>query len=229
MLTLKDVYAGYGKTTVVHGVSAQVDPQRSLAVLGFNGAGKTTLLRSIVGLLKPMKGTIEFDGTDITSMPAHKRIRMGMAYVAQGQQSFGELTAHENLKLLADDYRDGAKRIDDALDLFPALKEVLNRRAGLLSGGQRQQLAIARALLSKPTLLLLDEPTEGIQPSVVQHIERNISDLVESGLTVVLVEQHVGFAVQACDDYLIMMSGRAAARGTGGAQALDDVREAMVI
>ena len=154
----------------------------------------------------------------------------GLAYVPQGQQSFGQLTTAENLQLVADGKRNGPALIDEALDLFPALRDLLTRRAGLLSGGQRQQLAIARALITEPRLLILDEPTEGIQPSVVAEIERTILALTgRGGLSVLLVEQHVGFALNAAGRYYVLASGRVTAEGTGGTTASTDVRAAMAI
>lgn len=230
MLELIDVHAGYGRTDVLHGVSLKVPTDGVAAVMGHNGAGKTTLLRSVVGLLKVRRGQVLLDGQDVTSWAPHKRIRAGLAYVPQGQQSFGQLTTAENLQVVADGRARGKELIDEALDLFPALKTLLQRRAGLLSGGQRQQLAIARALITEPRLLILDEPTEGIQPSVVAEIERTILELTaRGGLSVLLVEQHVGFAVGAAGAYSVLASGRVTAQGDGGAGAADRVREALAI
>ena len=152
---------------MIHGVTVEVPPQGVAAVMGHNGAGKTTLLRAAVGLLPVRSGRVLLDGEDVTGLAPHKRVRRGLAYVPQGQQSFGQMTTAENLQLVADGKRNGPALIDEVLDLFPVLRDLLTRRAGLLSGGQRQQLAIARALITEPRLLILDEPTEGIQPSVV--------------------------------------------------------------
>ena len=198
--------------------------------MGHNGAGKTTLLRAAVGLLPVRSGRILLDGEDVTGLAPHKRVRRGLAYVPQGQQSFAQLTTAENLQLVADGKRNGPALIDEVLDLFPALRDLLTRRAGLLSGGQRQQLAIARALITEPRLLILDEPTEGIQPSVVAEIERTILALTgRGGLSVLLVEQHVGFALNAAGRYYVLASGRVTAEGTGGTTASTDVRAAMAI
>ncbi|MBD7980315.1 MULTISPECIES: urea ABC transporter ATP-binding subunit UrtE [Oerskovia] len=230
MLEITDLHVGYGRTEVLHGVDLSVPPDGVAAVLGHNGAGKTTLLRAVVGLLKVRTGTVSFDGTDITRLPTFERVRRGLAYVPQGQQAFGDLTAKENLQLVADTRRDGARRTDEALDLFPALRGLLDRRAGLLSGGQRQQLAIARALVTAPRLLILDEPTEGIQPSVVTEIEDAILSLTEAGgLSVLLVEQHVGFALGAAERFVVLESGRVSAEGEGGASAEADVRAMMAV
>ncbi len=230
MLRMEDVDIAYGRTTVVHGVSIEVPADGVAAVMGHNGAGKTTLLRAAVGLLPARSGRILLDGEDVTALPPNRRVRRGLAYVPQGQQSFGQLTTAENLRVVADGRPRGAALVDEALDLFPALKGLLGRRAGLLSGGQRQQLAIARALITEPRLLILDEPTEGIQPSVVAEIERTILDLTRrGGLSVLLVEQHVGFALDAAGRYYVLAAGRVTAEGSGGTGAATDVRTAMAI
>jgi urea transport system ATP-binding protein len=230
VLEFDDVHVGYGRSIVLHGVSASVTRDGVSAVMGHNGAGKSTLLRAAVGLLRPRSGTIRLAGEDITRRAPHERVARGMAYVPQGQQSFQHLTTQENLQLVADGRKNGKRSMDDALELFPALKGLLERRAGLLSGGQRQQLAIARALITEPTLLLLDEPTEGIQPSVVAEIEATILGLVaRGGLSVLLVEQHVGFALRAAERYYVLESGRVTSTGAGGESAQPAVRAALSV
>lgn len=230
MLTLTGIHAGYGRTTVVHGVSVEVPAGGVAAVMGHNGAGKTTLLRAAVGLLQPRAGRILLDGEDITRLRPNERVKRGVGYVPQGQQCFPQLTTEENLQLVADTRRDGKKLIAGMLGLFPALSGLLSRRAGLLSGGQRQQLAIARALITQPRILILDEPTEGIQPTVVAEIEQTILSLTaREGLSILLVEQHVGFALAAASRYYVMEAGRITSSGDGGAGALDQVRAAMAI
>ncbi|WP_030156216.1 urea ABC transporter ATP-binding subunit UrtE [Glycomyces sp. NRRL B-16210] len=230
MLRLRELSCGYGRSAVVHGVNLHIGPDEVVSVMGHNGAGKTTLLRAVVGLIPAMSGGVELDGADVTRRPANRRVKAGMAYVPQGQQCFAHLTAGENLRLVADGRKKGKALIDAQLDLFPALRPLLGRQAGLLSGGQRQQLAIARALITEPRLLILDEPTEGIQPNVVAEIESTIVDLARrGGLSVLLVEQHLGFALQAADRYYVLRSGRVASEGATGVGAEPRVREAMSI
>jgi len=230
MLEINTVRAGYDRTTVLHGVTVKVPKDGVAAVLGHNGAGKSTLLRAAMGLIKPTGGTMLLDGEDITSLAPHQRVARGMAYVPQGQQSFPHLTTAENLQLVADGRPDGKEAIAEALDLFPVLRELSARRAGLLSGGQRQQLAIARALVTRPRLLLLDEPTEGIQPSVVAEIEETILALARrGGLSVLLVEQHVGFAMRAAQHYYVLEAGRVTSSGEGGTGAEQSVRAALSV
>ena len=228
MLEIIDIDAGYGRTKVLHGVTIPSSAS-VVSILGHNGAGKTTLLRATIGLIRPTRGTILFEGEDVTHLAPNKRVKRGMAYVPQGQQSFGQLTTMENLQLIADRRRNGKAKIAEMLERFPALAQFATRKAGLLSGGQRQQLAIARALITEPKLLILDEPTEGIQPTIVAEIEETIIGLAEEGLSVLLVEQHIGFALEAADQYAVLASGHVTQEGSGGSAALDAVREAMVI
>ncbi|MEV5491945.1 urea ABC transporter ATP-binding subunit UrtE [Streptomyces bobili] len=230
MLQIENVRVGYQRSTVLHGVSVEVPADGVAAVLGHNGAGKSTLLRAAVGLLTPSAGTVRLDGEDITRRKPHERVARGMAYVPQGQQAFPHLTTAENLQLVADGRRRGREAVAEALDLFPALRAFSSRRAGLLSGGQRQQLAIARALVTEPRILLLDEPTEGIQPSVVAEIEETILALAaRGGLSVLLVEQHVGFAMRAAQRYYVLEAGRVTSSGAGGRDAERSVREALSV
>ncbi|MFC9763882.1 urea ABC transporter ATP-binding subunit UrtE [Rhodococcus jostii] len=228
MLELENIRAGYGRTEVIHGVSLTVPSDGVAAVMGHNGAGKTTLLRAAVGLIKVDSGRVLFDGEDVTARRPSARVARGLAYVPQGQQSFGQLTTAENLQVVADGRKRGKELVGEVLDLFPALRGLLDRRAGLLSGGQRQQLAIARALITEPKMLILDEPTEGIQPSVVAEIERTIMELTRrGGLGVLLVEQHIGFALESAESYYVLESGRVTSSGAGGAAPGSDVRTAV--
>ncbi|WP_435215011.1 urea ABC transporter ATP-binding subunit UrtE [Streptomyces sp. bgisy034] len=230
MLEISSVHAGYDRTIVLHGVTVSVPKDGVATVLGHNGAGKSTLLRTAMGLIRPRSGSVLLDGEDITRLAPHQRVARGMAYVPQGQQSFPHLTTAENLQLVADGRTGGKQAVADALDLFPVLRELSGRRAGLLSGGQRQQLAIARALITRPKLLLLDEPTEGIQPSVVAEIEETILALTRrGGLSVLLVEQHVGFAMRAAEHYYVLEAGRVTSSGEGGTGAEQTVRAALSV
>ena len=231
MLRIEGLHSGYGRSKVVLGVDLDVPRDGVLAVLGHNGAGKTTILRTAAGLLKPSRGRVLLDGEDVTRLSPAARVARGLGYVPQGNQAFPDLTAHENLLLVADLRRgDGRVAMAEALDLFPALVPVLPRRAGLLSGGQRQQLAIARALVGRPRMLMLDEPTEGIQPTVVRQIEEIVTALAgRDGLSVLLVEQHVGFAIRVADVYAVIEAGRVGSSGAAGAGTAGAVRELMTI
>ena len=226
MLEIVGVTAGYGRSMVLSDVTVSVPRGGGAAIMGHNGAGKTTLLRVAVGLIPVKSGKVLLDGEDITKLPPNKRVRRGIGYVPQGQLCFPQMTTLENLQLISK----SKSEIDGVLDTFPVLADFLQRPAGLLSGGQRQQLSIARTLLTKPRLLILDEPTEGIQPNVVAEIEQTIVDLTaRDNLTVLLVEQHVGFALRSTDSYYVLESGRITGSGTGGAAALDEVRAAMAV
>ena len=226
MLELVGVTAGYGRSTVLFDVDLSVPAGGAVSIMGLNGAGKTTLLRVAVGLLPVRTGTVRLDGEDVTGTRPNRRVRNGLGYVPQGQLCFPQMTTLENLQLVST----ARSEIDEVLDTFPALTDLLGKRAGLLSGGQRQQLAIARTLLTKPRLLILDEPTEGIQPNVVAEIERVIVELTRRGdLTVVLVEQHVGFALRSTDSYYVLESGRITGSGRAGEDSLDEVRAAMLV
>jgi urea transport system ATP-binding protein len=226
MLEMVGVTAGYGRTMVLDDIDLAVPRGGGAAVMGHNGAGKTTLLRVAVGLVPVRSGRVLLDGEDVTKERPSRRVRRGLGYVPQGQLCFPQMTTLENLQLVSN----ARPEIDEVLDTFPALTSVLSRRAGLLSGGQRQQLAIARTLLTKPRLLILDEPTEGIQPNVVAEIEQVIVELTRRGdLTVLLVEQHVGFALGAAGQYYVLESGRVTRSGAGGADQEADVRAAMAL
>ncbi len=226
MLELKGVTAGYGRSMVLNDVSIDIPRGGAAAIMGHNGAGKTTLLRVAVGLLPVKQGQVLLDGEDVTKLRPNARVRRGLGYVPQGQLCFPQMTTLENMQLVTR----VKSEIDDVLDTFPALGGLLGRRAGLLSGGQRQQLAIARTLLTKPRMLILDEPTEGIQPNVVAEIEQVVVGLSQRGdLSVLLVEQHVGFALRMTDKYYVLESGRVTSSGAGGVGAEGAVRAAMAV
>ena len=234
MLAVENIDVAYRRSQVLFRVSMEVPDGGLVCVMGRNGVGKTTLLNTVMGVLKPSAGRIRWEGRDITSMRPHERIRAGIGYAPQGHPTFPQLTVAENLAVVVESSvggrAGGAAGVDDALDLFPRLRPLLTRKAGFLSGGQAQQLALARALVTRPRLLILDEPTEGIQPSVVTEIENTILALTRrGGLSVLMVEQHVGFALNAANRYYVLASGRVTAEGTGGVDAVSGVRAAMAI
>ncbi|MFT8395115.1 ATP-binding cassette domain-containing protein [Propionibacterium sp.] len=229
MLSIEGLVSGYGRTKVLHEISLEVPDEGLVAILGHNGAGKSTLMKTIIGLIRTLHGTIMWDGEDISKVSPHERVRRGIAYVPQGQQSFGQLTALENMELVAGSSHAPKSLIDDMMDRFPDLREYGSRKAELMSGGQRQQLAIARALITQPKLLILDEPGEGIQPSIVADIRRTILELAASGIQVLLVEQQIDFAVMHCSRYFVMASGRILSGGNGGQESVSAVREVLTI
>ena len=232
MLDVSTINQYYGGSHTLRGVSLSVRQGECLALLGRNGVGKTTLLKCVMGVLPVASGNIAFDGADITRLAPHQRAARGMAYVPQGRDIFARLTVEENILMgMATKPAARARRIkEEVFELFPVLKSMLSRRGGDLSGGQQQQLAIARALVAEPKLIILDEPTEGIQPSVVAEIETAITSLTARGdLGVLLVEQHIGFALESAQRYYILESGRITSSGTGGSTSEADVRAAMAI
>ncbi len=215
MLELSGVTAYYGKTPILFDVSLSIGKGECLCVLGRNGVGKTTLLKTIMGLVGRMTGELTIDQKNLTSAPTALRAKSGLGYVPQGRRILGKFSVKQNLEL-GSFARDGSgKGIPDAcLENFPYLRENLNRRAGLLSGGQQQQLAIARALATDPKVLLLDEPTEGIQPNIVADIRRTMQHLNRDlGLTLLLTEQHIKIARELADKFLILDVGRVVAQG----------------
>ena len=229
MLTIEQIDVAYGESQILWNVSFDVPPGRIVCLMGRNGVGKTTLLRSIMGLLPARRGRITFDGRDITGWSPDRRARAGIGYVPQGREVFPHLTVEENLRMaLLGCGRSDA--LDDALELFPALERLLARKGGVLSGGEQQMLAIGRALLTRPKLLMLDEPTEGIQPSIVLEIEdaiRRIRD--EMGLAVLLVEQYLDFAERLADRYVIMAKGAVVAAGATESLRLEAVKQHLAI
>jgi urea transport system ATP-binding protein len=217
MLEIDNLSAFYGNSRALQNVTLEVGDAGFISVLGRNGVGKTALLRAIVGLMDKTEGSIRLDGEEIAATPTHDRVRHGIGYVPQGRGILPQFTVRENLKLGTFARRNpGQPGVleDKVFDLFPVLKELLNRRGGNLSGGQQQQLAIARALLTDPRIVLLDEPTEGIQPNIVEQIEDVIMRLnTEHGITVILVEQDVNFARRASRSFVIIEKGHVAASG----------------
>jgi urea transport system ATP-binding protein len=230
-LEITDAHVAYGRTEVLYGVSLAVPDGSLTCLMGRNGVGKSTLLNAVMGLLPLRSGSIEFDGVNISRMAAHKRARAGIGYVPQGHQVFPHMSTLENLRVVAERDRGiDNKAIDEAVDVFPALRALLDRPAGLLSGGQAQQLAIARALVSRPRLLVLDEPTEGIQPSIILEIEDAISTLHRStGISILLVEQYVEFALRLADRYAVMDGGLITHSGTTDSVELEAFSELLAV
>jgi urea transport system ATP-binding protein len=225
MLILENVDAHYGKSHVLHGVSIEVRAGEVVGLLGRNGVGKTTTLKCIMGLLSLKDGEIRLGDTLLSAQPAEARARLGIGYVPQGREIFPRLTVDENLRLgLAVNGNGGRRAYQRVLDLFPILRQMLRRRGGDLSGGQQQQLAIGRALILEPTFLILDEPTEGIQPNIVHEIGDTIVRLNrELGMTVLLVEQKLPLARRVADRFYVLDKGRAVASG-----AMSDLDDALV-
>jgi urea transport system ATP-binding protein len=217
-LTLTRVGAAYGKATVLSDINLNMKPGTATAILGRNGVGKTTLLRTIMGLHRPAKGEIFLHGHDIAALSAHQRARRGVGFVPQGRHVFPHLTVEENLQVglsALEGRKTKDKGVPDYIaDLFPKLKDIARRQAGYLSGGEQQQLAIGRALTGRPQLLLLDEPTEGVQPSVVQQIQGVLDRIrTELGVGIIIVEQNLDFAWSFADRFVVMQRGRIVSEG----------------
>jgi urea transport system ATP-binding protein len=230
MLQVEGINQYYGGSHILRNVALDAEPGKVTVILGRNGVGKTTLLKSLMGLVPVKTGTVRLQGHDMTRDTPYARVRRGVGYVPQGREIFGRLTVEENLRMgLA--WKPGGTAIPAELyELFPVLKQMLNRRGGDLSGGQQQQLAIARALAAGPRLLLLDEPTEGIQPSIIKDIGRVIRMLADRGtMAIVLVEQYYDFAAGLADQYLVMERGEVVQRGRGKDMEIDGVRGRMSI
>jgi urea transport system ATP-binding protein len=230
MLNVKNINQYYGGSHILRDVSLQAQRGQVTVLLGRNGVGKTTLLKSLMGLVPIRTGSIEFDGKPIHHATPYQRARAGIGFVPQGREIFGRLTVEENLRMgLA--YKPAGEAVPAELfELFPVLRQMLRRRGGDLSGGQQQQLAIARALAARPRLLILDEPTEGIQPSIIKDIGRVIRMLADRGdMAILLVEQYYDFARELADDYLVMQRGEFIARGEGKDMEAQGVRQLVAI
>jgi urea transport system ATP-binding protein len=228
MLVIDHIDQYYSGSHILRDVSAEIAPGKVTALLGRNGVGKTTLLRAIMGLVPVARGKLSFEGKDYTRAPSHRRVRAGIGYVPQGREIFPRLTVRENL-LMGLSVKPGIPRLPrEATAAFPVLEGMLSRRGGDLSGGQQQQLAIARALVANPKLLILDEPTEGIQPSIIKDIEKVIRSLAATGqMAILLVEQYYDFARSLADHYLVMERGEIIQRGNGADMERDEVKQLL--
>ena len=230
MLTVQTINQYYGGSHILRDVSLTAAPGKVTVLLGRNGVGKTTLLKSLMGLVPIKSGSISLDGQPIDKATPYDRARAGIGFVPQGREIFGRLTVEENLRMgLA--YKSGSTPVPPHLyELFPVLKQMLKRRGGDLSGGQQQQLAIARALAPGPRLLILDEPTEGIQPSIIKDIGRVIRMLADKGeMAILLCEQYYDFAQELADDYLVMERGEVIAHGPGSEMEAKGIRNLVAI
>jgi len=229
MLDISDLHQYYGGSHILRGVSLQAKPGEVTALLGRNGVGKTTLLRCLMGLVAPRRGTIAWNGERVDDKRPEERVKRGFGYVPQGREIFPRLTVEENLRIGA------ASRGNDEVpmwidELFPVLRSMRARRGGDLSGGQQQQLALGRALMGAPKLLILDEPTEGIQPSIIEEIGRVIRRLAsERGLAILLVEQYYDFAKKLADTYAVMSRGEIVASGPASEMDAKDVRALIAV
>ena len=230
LLQVKEVHQYYGGSHILRGINLEARLGKVTVLLGRNGVGKTTLLKSLMGLVPIRSGSISFNGQSIEKATSYERARAGIGFVPQGREIFSRLTVEDNLRMgLA--YKSAREPIPAELfELFPVLKQMINRRGGDLSGGQQQQLAIARALAAKPKLLILDEPTEGIQPSIIKDIGRVIRMLADRGdMAIVLCEQYYDFAQELADDYLVMQRGEVIARGPGSEMAEKGIAQLVAI
>jgi urea transport system ATP-binding protein len=230
MLKVSGLHQYYGGSHILRGLDFEARLGEVTVVLGRNGVGKTTLLKSLMGVVPIRSGAVTLDGADISKDTSYDRVRKGMGYVPQGREIFGRLTVEENLRMGLASKPGGTRIPDEIFELFPVLKQMLHRRGGDLSGGQQQQLAIGRALAFGPKLLVLDEPTEGIQPSIIKDIGRVIRMLADrKTMAIVLVEQYYDFAEELADQYLVMERGEIIARGRGATMEQDGVRQLVAI
>ena len=230
LLAVESIDQYYGGSHILRNLAFDAKAGEVTVILGRNGVGKTTLLKSLMGVVPVKTGSVKLGGADITRATPYERARSGIGYVPQGREIFGRLTVEENLRMGLATQRAGTSIPAELFELFPVLKQMLGRRGGDLSGGQQQQLAIARALAAGPKLLLLDEPTEGIQPSIIKDIGRVIRMLAErKTMAIVLVEQYYDFAAELADQYLVMERGEIVMRGRGKDMVADGVKQRLSI
>jgi urea transport system ATP-binding protein len=230
MLTVTKLNQYYGGSHILRDLAFEVPAGKVTALLGRNGVGKTTLLRTLMGLVPATTGEVRFGDRDLTHAKPYERAHAGLGYVPQGREIFARLSVEENLEMGLATQPRSAQVPERIFELFPVLKQMLRRRGGDLSGGQQQQLAIGRALAMGPKLLILDEPTEGIQPSIIKDIERAIRSLASTGeLAILLVEQYYDFARSLADQYLVMERGEIVARGAGANMDKDGVRQLLAV
>jgi branched-chain amino acid transport system ATP-binding protein len=214
ILGVEDVYTSYGLSQVLFGVSLRVSPGECVCLLGRNGVGKTTTMRSIMGLTTPHRGRVEWKGRDITGWAPWDVAQAGIGFVPEDRRIFADLTVWENLDVASRGRRNGGFTIERVFDLFPKLRELVDRQGGFLSGGEQQMLTIARTLMGNPELLLLDEPSEGLAPLVVEHLKEQISRLKSEGLTILLAEQNVEFCLDLADRVYVLEKGHIRYEGT---------------
>ncbi|ABG58531.1 urea ABC transporter ATP-binding subunit UrtE [Cytophaga hutchinsonii] len=233
ILESNDLHAAYGQSMILWGLNFKAEKGKVTTIMGRNGVGKTTLLKTIMSLVQVSKGTITYKGEEIQTLPSFKKANMGIGYVPQGREIIPKLTVYENIKLGMEALGSKSKAKipeDEIYAMFPILKDFRKRLGGNLSGGQQQQLAIARVLVSNPSLILLDEPTEGIQPSIAQEIGQVLKNLAaEKGITILLVEQKIDFAKQITDYYYFMDRGRMLMEGSKDELDLDDIRKYLSV
>ncbi len=229
MLKVSNLNVSYGDSRVIHDVSFEVADNAAVAIVGRNGMGKSTLLKSLIGMVPVKSGSITLDGNELAGLPSFRRVQAGMAYVPQGRMIFPLLSVEENiLSGLETGRYDGVPEF--IYEFFPVLKEMAAREAGNLSGGQQQQLAIARALVSKPSVLVLDEPTEGIQPSIIKEIAQSLNRLrKELGIAVLVSEQVLSFAMEVADEILVLDLGRIVRTATKNAVDIEEVRSYLTV
>jgi branched-chain amino acid transport system ATP-binding protein len=221
VLAVRDIHTYYGDSYVLQGISLRMERGRVVGILGRNGMGKTTLIRSIIGFTPPRRGQVIFKDRDITGWPSNRSVALGLGLVPQGRRVFRSLTVAENLAV-ATRVREGGWTVERVMELFPRLRERAGSRAATLSGGEQQMLAIARALMTNPDLLLMDEPTEGLAPLLVREVGKVIAELKAAGLSILLVEQNLPLALEIADDVHVLSRGRIVHSGPARALAKDE-------